>query len=67
MKSSQSTVTRTGPGVYHFTGWVGGNFVQYSVLLMNEEWRLARVYGNGPTFHASFPTKRAAIAALNSF
>jgi hypothetical protein len=63
---SKPTITRTGPGVYHFTGWVGNNLVQYSILLIKGEWQLARVYGNGPTFHASFPTKRAAVAALAS-
>lgn len=60
------TITRTGPGVYHFTGWVGSNFVQYSVVLMKGGWQLALVYGNGSTFDASFSTKRAAIAALTS-
>jgi len=62
--TNKPTITRFHAGLYHFTGWVAGNLVQYSVLKDSEGWVLTKTYGHGPEFYAAFETKRAAINAL---
>jgi len=62
---NKPTITRTCAGIYHFTGWISGRLVQYSIAKTNEGWTLTRVYGQGNEFYAPFATKRAAIAALS--
>ncbi len=60
------TITRTFAGLYHFTGWVRGKLVQYSILKTAEGWVLTCVYGQGQEYYAAFPTKREAISELTS-
>ena len=62
--TNKPTITRFSAGLYHFTGWVAGKLVQYSVLKTSDGWVLTKTYGNGPEFYAAFDIKRAAINAL---
>ena len=62
--TSTHKISRHSAGLYHFTGHIAGNLVQYSICLLSGEWQLTKTYGHGPEFHAGFATKRAAVAAL---
>lgn len=62
--SQQHTITRSGAGLYHFTGWVADRLVQYSILKTNEGWKITRVYGEGFDFYLPRKTKRNAIEAI---
>ncbi len=62
--TNKPTITRTGAGLYHFTGWIAGRLVQYSILKTQAGWKLTKIYGQGGEFYTEYPTKRAAINAL---
>jgi hypothetical protein len=62
--TNKPTISRFHAGLYHFTGRVAGNLVQYSISKGSEGWVLTKTYGYGPEFYAAFDTKRAAINAL---
>lgn len=64
--SNKPTITRFAAGLYHFTGWIAGCLVQYSILNTEAGWVLTKTYGQGNEFRTSYPTKRAAINALTS-
>ena len=61
---SKPTITRSGAGLYYFTGWVAEHLVQYSILKTNEGWKITRLYGQGPDFYLPRKTKRDAIATI---
>ena len=60
--------TKSYKGLYHVTGYIGGTLGQYSVYRTTAgHWLVNRTYGHGPTFHGTFRTKRAAVAALTTY
>ena len=62
------TITKSYPGIYHVTGWVGRKLTQYAVHKTKAgNWLVNRTYGTGPTFPGTFKTKRAAVRTITTY